>query len=290
MPTALDTQHIEFTKALDAAPRTVFDQLIDEQHLRAWLAEHAQVEPRLEGAYRFWGRHTPLMPAASDAAQRITHLELGRTLGFSWPWGGTDSDVRIELHATPRGADLRLRHTLVQGTVAGFSRTESRLFVQDHWDVALANLRSYLRVGAPAIRPDYTRGPGDVARVSIEIDAPIDRVWRALTDPREMDKWLSTTAAADIRPGGAYSYGWAFDGTPCGPTRILEADPPRRLVHDWVYQAESPTRTEWTLEPLSPTRTRVTIEQIGIRTARDHTGYTGGWAKFASALKELMEA
>lgn len=51
---------------------------------------------------------------------------------------------------------------------------------------------------------------------------PIERVWRALTDPREMSLWAMPTTI-DLRVGGAY----AFMGEQWGT--ILELDPPRLI-------------------------------------------------------------
>jgi uncharacterized protein YndB with AHSA1/START domain len=289
MPAAAEAQTVEFTRVLPAPPAAVWERLTDPAHLREWFAEHAQVDPRHGGAFRFWGKHTAFVPDSRAAAQTITRLDPPSALSFVWPWGGARTEVRIEL--TPdgdTGTRLHVVHALLDGAVAGFSPAESRFFIEDFWGVALGNLREHLRSGRPALRPDFSI-PGSTARVSIEIDAPRERVWRALTTPGEMDRWLSKAAVADLRPGGAYTYGWEFDGEACGPTRILELDPPRRLVHDWQYQAHGASRTEWTLDALTPTRTRVTIAQIGVKSDRDHTGYTGGWAKFAVALRELLE-
>lgn len=43
---------------------------------------------------------------------------------------------------------------------------------------------------------------------SIEIAVPADRVWEALTDPREITRWVSLKARVEPGPGGsAPSYG-----------------------------------------------------------------------------------
>jgi uncharacterized protein YndB with AHSA1/START domain len=48
----------EFTWKLPARPARVFAALTDAAELEQWFAEHAEVEPQLGGAYRFWGKHT----------------------------------------------------------------------------------------------------------------------------------------------------------------------------------------------------------------------------------------
>ena len=52
---------------------------------------------------------------------------------------------------------------------------------------------------------------------------PIERVWRAVTDPTEFGVWF-IAGRLDPRPGGAYHF-----GTPDGnfKGRVTEADPPR---------------------------------------------------------------
>jgi len=304
VPSASEIQHVEFRRVLRASAAEVFACLTEADRLRAWFAEHVEVEARVNGAYRFWGRHTPFVATRERADQRLTRFEAGRALRYSWAWAGAETEVLIEIGcadvagggagvsrgAPVGGAGTRLwvRHSLMDGTLGGYPRGESKFFVEDFWGVSLGNLRAYLNDGRAALRPDFSE-PGETASVSIEIEAPIERVWRALTDPAEMDKWLSTSAVSEVRVGGAYSYGWKFDGVECGPRRILEVEPPTRLVHDWAFTPGSPTRTEWRLEAVSTGRTRVTIRQMGITKARDHTGDTGGWAKFALALKELVE-
>src|SRR5690606_4388227 len=67
--------------------------LIDSGELEQWFAEHAEVEPRVGGAYRFWGRHTYGTPARAEATQTIKHYEPGKMVGFSWRLHGSDSVV-----------------------------------------------------------------------------------------------------------------------------------------------------------------------------------------------------
>lgn len=97
MPTPRSVQHVEVARVVGATPEAVFDRLVNPTHLREWFCEHAEVEPRVNGAYRFWGRYTPLVPGPSAATQRITRLDWGRALRYSWPWAGTDTEVLIEL-------------------------------------------------------------------------------------------------------------------------------------------------------------------------------------------------
>jgi uncharacterized protein YndB with AHSA1/START domain len=84
-----------------------------------------------------------------------------------------------------------------------------------------------------------------------------ERVWVALTDPRAIAEWLMpNTFRAEVGAEFAFRYD-AQPGCGDGMTtcRVLELDPPRRMVWSWVNHkpGESPTKhpmkVEWTLMP-----------------------------------------
>jgi len=65
---------------------------------------------------------------------------------------------------------------------------------------------------------------------SITVQADRDRVWAALTDPAELNRWETTDAHLDLRPGGGFLYEYAYG--PSRPGTFLVVDPPRRLIQD----------------------------------------------------------
>lgn len=62
------------------------------------------------------------------------------------------------------------------------------------------------------------------------IEASPERVWQALTDPTELNRWETTEAHLDFRVGGGFLYVYAYG--PSRPGTFLVVDPPRRLVQD----------------------------------------------------------
>ena len=66
---------------------------------------------------------------------------------------------------------------------------------------------------------------------------PIDDVWAALTEPDRLARWIGTYEG-ERGPGGAGTFTMTQEeGDHAGsPTRILECDPPRRLVVEWVQE------------------------------------------------------
>lgn len=65
----------------------------------------------------------------------------------------------------------------------------------------------------------------------VEIDATPERVWRALTDAAELERWFPLEARVQPGPGGSIWMSWKNEYA--GESRILEWDPPRHLRTTW---------------------------------------------------------
>src|SRR5262252_7273928 len=94
-----------------------------------------------------------------------------------------------------------------------------------------------------------------VVVATVEIAVPMERVFRALTDPRELMQWWGSPETyrahaweADFRVGGRWRVdGKSADGKPYSVQgRFLEIDAPRRLVQTWQYDWDA-THPETTL-------------------------------------------
>lgn len=274
--------------SLSAPRERVFMALTDADQLRRWFAEHVEVEPRVGGAYRFWGKHTLWTLRREDADQVITRIESPTRLAFDWTWRGAPGNVDLDIQSADNGAKLAVRHTLAS-TIWPIG-DEARFVAGDMWVVAVGNLRAFLTNGSPALRPDFSQTSGDV-RQSIEIAAPPERVFQALTDPQQMDKWLSRGAKVEPRAGGRYDYGWTSDNVggcdPMGPMKIIEIVPNRRIVHDWHYHGVV-SRVCWELEPRGG-KTVVTLTHTKFDDDITHGGFTQGWSAFLLMLRELTQ-
>src|SRR4051794_5788261 len=72
---------------------------------------------------------------------------------------------------------------------------------------------------------------------SLQIAAPPERVWNALTQPSELNCWETTEAHLDLRTGGDFLYVFAYG--PPRPGTFLAVDPPRRMVQlNFVYNGD----------------------------------------------------
>lgn len=73
---------------------------------------------------------------------------------------------------------------------------------------------------------------GVVATADVDIEAPVSRVWRALTDPREIEQYMfGTRVETDWQPGSRIVWRGEFDGKPYEDRgEILAVEPERRLT------------------------------------------------------------
>ena len=99
--------------------------------------------------------------------------------------------------------------------------------------------------------------PAPEIEKELEIRAPIEKVWDALTDAGSIDKWMhSGEVAVDLRPGGSYQF---FGGDTSGVfTRVMR---PHALEYTWRqagWQADWPDSVvAWDLRPGEEDTTRV---------------------------------
>lgn len=153
----------------------------------------------------------------------------------------------------------------------------------------------------------------DAVIAEIFIAAPPERVFEALTDPKQTAQWWGakglyklTETSADVRPGGKWrSAGVGQDGTPFQVEgEYLEIDPPRRLVHTWIasYMSSLKTTVYFDLEPepvhgLHPsgprkagTGTRLKLRHEGFAgNAQQAIGHGEGWKRVMGWLQAYVE-
>jgi len=275
----------------------VWTALTQPEELRQWFAESVEVEPREGGAYRFWGKRTYGGPVTATDRQTIVRFDPPRALQFRWDIEGADGEVIMTLAPKPDGdagvqTVLTVKHVFnAEPLVPGAAEV-----VDDLWRYTLGNLQSHLR-GSGVVMTDFSDSRPEV-RLSIVIDAPRSKVFRALIDPAFLSKWLDAPAAeVDARVGGRYSYGWKYPvggrEVTGGPTRILELVSDEKLVTDWPDWRGDPakpdTQVTWMLESIGTAKTKVTLIHSGFTRTVDMSDYAFGWREFAEKLKAEVE-
>ncbi len=147
----------------------------------------------------------------------------------------------------------------------------------------------------------------DLSRIDkvIEIGAPVERVWRALTTAEELSAWFQVAIEGELAAGRDV---WmtSTHATHAGQrfrVRIVELTRPRRVVWEWHpgevdpgidYSKEPRTTVTFLLEP-SARGTQVKVSETGFdaitlaRRAKVYNDNTQGWAEVLGWLQKYVE-
>jgi len=122
-----------------------------------------------------------------------------------------------------------------------------------------------------------------------------EKLWSALTDAEFMKQyWFGTHSESEWTPGSTWKH-ISDDGQILDAGKIIEADPPRRLVIRWQNQFKPELKDEGeslcTME-LEPSGTAVKLSithTIEREPSKFIAAVSGGWPKVISNLKSLLE-
>lgn len=102
-------------------------------------------------------------------------------------------------------------------------------------------------IGAAAEPRERKVAATRAAEGSIEVEAPPDRVWRALTEAAELERWFPLQARVEPGEGGTIRLSWKNEYA--GEARILVWEPARHLRASSSGETEGPAQvTDYLLE------------------------------------------
>ncbi len=122
-----------------------------------------------------------------------------------------------------------------------------------------------------------------------------DKVWRALTDGEfTREYWGGRSIESAWTPGAPYTLRKLDGNDYMAKGKVLEIDPPKRLVLSWTFDAggqPSPSsRVTFTVSPAGPSNVRLMIvheeDEPGSRVPDE---VREGWSAILSSLKSLLE-
>src|SRR5262249_52277186 len=153
----------------------------------------------------------------------------------------------------------------------------------------------------------YITSERDAVISEVVIQAPPDRVFRALTERDQALQWGSseefvlTKWEMDTRLGGKWTFiakQAAAEGEYAGIElvhhgEIVEFDPPRVLAYTWFASWHSnplhETVVRWELSPV-PGGTQVKVTHSGLAPMpEDCKGYAEGWPGLVTRIKQFVE-
>lgn len=137
---------------------------------------------------------------------------------------------------------------------------------------------------------------------TVTINAPIEKVWAAITEAEHIARWFGQSAVLDEVAVGATGV-FSFEGYGDFPVRIEELDPLRAIAYRWSNdnaRALDPDQVDpdhstvfrFTLEPLDG-GTQLTVVETGFGTLADPAASLesnrGGWTSELDELVSYLE-
>jgi uncharacterized protein YndB with AHSA1/START domain len=140
----------------------------------------------------------------------------------------------------------------------------------------------------------------------IEIEAPVEVVWRTITEPELIRTWFSDVVELEPRPGtvGKLTFRADSDDPHVVDITVVSAEPPHRFSYRWCYPpgdqaaADNSTLVTFTLTADGDARTRLRVVESGLdqldwppddkqKFADDHRH---GWQVQGDRLRDLFVA
>jgi uncharacterized protein YndB with AHSA1/START domain len=138
-------------------------------------------------------------------------------------------------------------------------------------------------------------GQGSDARsvvIEREFAHPVEKVWRALTQPYLIAEWLMEN---DFVPAVGHRFKLRGDWGGVLDCEVLEIEPGRELSYTWDHAHENPafdlkSVVTFTLVP-TPAGTRLRVEQTGFRPDQKQAsgGARVGWSQFLGKLEAVLQ-
>ena len=128
--------------------------------------------------------------------------------------------------------------------------------------------------------------------ISRTLAAPLDRVWRAFTDPAALVAWFwpqrfAPTAEVDLRVGGRYRIGGPAVGMAVSGEYVT-VEPPHKLVFTWVWDGE-PGETLVTIElAAAGTGTELALRHERFADDAGRDNHAQGWHDCLDRLPEWL--
>ncbi|HLM97007.1 MAG TPA: SRPBCC domain-containing protein [Acidimicrobiales bacterium] len=131
------------------------------------------------------------------------------------------------------------------------------------------------------------------------IEAPIQVVWRTITEPDQMSQWFADRVDLVVEPG---AHGYMGFGDQGGPVVVETVDPPTHFSFRWNHpREEDPVAgnsmlVEFTLTPEGDERTRLRVAESGheqrdwpiAEKQRYADEHQEGWGEFLGRLATML--
>ncbi len=122
-----------------------------------------------------------------------------------------------------------------------------------------------------------------------------EKLWAVLTDPEVMKQyWFGMHQECDWKAGSPWKLMFS-NGRVADTGKVVECDPPRRLVLKWCNEfrpelkSEGPAHCTYELEPIGDAVKLTITHSIDRPQSKVIEAVSGGWPRILSNLKSFLE-
>lgn len=128
----------------------------------------------------------------------------------------------------------------------------------------------------------------DNVKISVKVNAPIEKVWDAITNREQMKEWYFNIPDFELKEHTAFNFFEGEDKKLHHHCEIVEIIPQKKLKHSWTYPdyTHDKTLVKWELQPES-NGTLVTLTHKGLENF-DHLGADFKKEKFQNGWDEIL--
>ena len=119
------------------------------------------------------------------------------------------------------------------------------------------------------------------------IQAPVAKVFDAITNPKILSKWFLKSATLDQKKGGTYRF-TALTHNDTQKGNVLEFKKNEKLTIDWTKWADG-TKVTFTTKKAGK-NTLLTVLHVGFKNEESRVGHAVGWTYYLMNLKSVLES
>lgn len=284
---------ITVSRRFDVPAELVFDAWLDAKTIGEWLFAtpsgkmvRVDVDPRVGGELLVFEQRGELVAEhygrylEIDRPRRIVFLFAVTKLDQA---GDEASRVTIDIAAAGNGCELTLTHEIHPKWAEYVDRTRSG------WTTILEKLHTMLE-------SRDSNMPAEPLVVERVLDAPIESVWRAITEKEGFKHWCFDVD--DFRPEVGFQFHFAGEDQGVKfmhDCRVLEVVPLKKLAYSWRYEGfEGDSLVTWELFSQGQA-TLVKLTHSGLETFPKHPSFIRdnfqkGWTEIiGTLLKSFLE-
>ena len=282
-------------RTFHASAAQVWHALTDADAMRVWYFDLPEFKPEVGFAFQFIVEHAG---TTYDHRCEVTEAIPLQKLAYTWRYAGHEGESLVTIELFAEGGDTRLKLT-----------HEGLATFPPHPDFARENFTNgWTQIIGSSLK-DYLEKPGHRLVVAREFDAPRDLVWRAWTQPGQVQEWLSMSedttiesVTMDLRVGGRFriqtrdSDGEYF--TAAGT--YIEVNAPELLVYTWDWEKDGAgaefgevegKQTQLTVEFRERgERTELVLTQENFASVESRDRHIGGWNNWIDRLAKFLRA